>query len=116
MPAITLNPVMTRATKRTPSAPTAYIANIVTGKSIEVVHQDRPAKSFVMGDMAEYDSYNLSYYGPITKITAKTITITERHGGEPRVHRLPIERFCWRNHNFNLATTQEDNALTSWSI
>jgi len=34
MPAITLNPVMTRATKRTPSAPTAYIANIVPVRAL----------------------------------------------------------------------------------
>ena len=116
MPVITLAPVMTRATKRSPSVATNYTAIISTGQSIDVKREGQPTNVFQLGDMAEYDSYNLSYYGVITKITAKTVTIVERHGNSPRVHRLPIERFCWRNYNFNLAKTQKENAVTSWSI
>ncbi len=70
--------------------------------------------SFKVGDFAEYDSYNLSYYGNITKITDKTVTIKEKY--ETRTRRLSMEQFVWRNFEFNLAKTQERNAIESWNL
>lgn len=60
---------------------------------------------FRVGDKAEYDSYNLSYIGTITKITNKTVTI-EAHG---RTHRLNLYQFAWRNYDFDLAQRTEYN-------
>jgi hypothetical protein len=68
--------------------------------------------SFNLGDKAEYDSYNLSYYGTITKISPKQVWI-EDHG---TTRRLKIEDFCWRNYRFNLKQTIESNSLTLQSI
>ena len=71
--------------------------------------------SFAVGDVAEYDSYNLSYTGKITKITDKCVSIVEpyRNG---KTHRLDLDTFCWRNHNFNAAETARQNAETSMYI
>ncbi len=68
--------------------------------------------TFKIGDQAEYDSYNLSYYGTITSISAKTVTITERHlnNGKKKSHRLSLDKFASRNHNFNLEETYKKNA------
>jgi hypothetical protein len=73
-------------------------------------------KTFKIDDMAEYDSYNLSYYGEIKSITDKTVTIQERFGREPRKHRLKLRAFMWRNHNFDLDTVKAKNAETSHYI
>jgi len=111
---IILDPVMTRATKRTPAQATNYVAKITPKKSISVSRDGNAFKTFNVGDMAEYDSYNLSYYGTIINISEKTVAIVERH--TDHLHRLTIERFCWRNHNFDLAKTQASNSETSQHI
>jgi len=74
--------------------------------------------SFVVGDVAEYDSYNLSYTGEITKITDKCVTIVayKGHRGMEKAHRLDLDTFCWRNHNFDAAETARQNAETSMYI
>ena len=70
-----------------------------------------------MGDVAEYDSYNLSYTGRITGISHKCITITAYPGtlNEKR-HMLKPYAFCWRNHDFDAAETAKRNAETSMYI
>jgi hypothetical protein len=78
---------------------------------------------FKLGDSAEYDSYNLSYYGTIMGITDKTVIIVCRHDmiahrrNEP-VHRkrVKLENFCWRNIKFDLDEVQKRNTETSHSI
>lgn len=64
--------------------------------NIKTTYDDGKVTSFTynMGEMAEYDSYNLSYYGPIKSITENTVTI-EAIGGKNR--RLKIVDFAWRN-------------------
>jgi len=71
-------------------------------------------RTFNVGDQAEYDSYNLSYYGEIVSITEKSVTIREKYSDRKR--RLKLDIFFWRNYNFNLAETQEKNAETSYYI
>jgi hypothetical protein len=61
--------------------------------------------------MAEYDSFNLSYYGPIAGITDKTVTIAEPYGN-PRKHRLKLSEFIWRNYDFDLNETARKNSDT----
>lgn len=61
-------------------------ANLVNGAQ-------RYDHAFKVGDTAEYDSYNLHYFGEITGIGAKTVTI-EAHG---RKHRLNLHRFNFHN-------------------
>lgn len=73
-------------------------------------------KTFKLDDMAEYDSFNLTYYGAIKSITDKTVTIQERYGREPRKHRLKLPEFMWRNHNFDLQSVMDANARESYNI
>lgn len=73
--------------------------------------------TFHVGDRAEYDSYNLSYMGVITKITSKAVTIVAYpNSNYPKTHRLDMNTFCWRNFNFNEADTMAANSETSMYI
>jgi hypothetical protein len=51
---------------------------------------------FRIGDTAEYDSYNLVYFGKITSITAKRVTIDKGRGSSSKSS-LDIERFSSKN-------------------
>lgn len=70
-------------------------------------------RTFVIGDLVEYDSYNLSYTGPIVSITDKTIVV--RKGSHPgaKTARLSLHDFNWRNKDFDLAATRKRNS--EWS-
>jgi hypothetical protein len=70
-------------------------------------------KRFEVGDEVEYDSFNLSYTGPILAIGPKTVTVESTFRGKKR---LKAEEFGWRNWNFNAAETARRNAETSQSI
>lgn len=69
--------------------------------------------TFRMGDLAEYDSYNLSYCGKIVGIGEKTVTIVEPYFNAPKRHRLNLYKFAWRNYDFDLAAIQKRNS--EWS-
>ena len=74
-------------------------------------------KRFEVGDIVEYDSFNLSYTGTITNITAKCIIVkTGSFGGETcriKTCRMKPETFAWRNWNFDASATAAKNA--AWS-
>lgn len=97
-------------------------AEIVRNKSIRIHGVRWPNSSgqrafdrtFNIGDQAEYDSYNLSYYGEIVSITEKSVTIREKYSDRKR--RLKLDTFYWRNYDFDLATVAAENAITSMSI
>lgn len=92
-------------------------AHIERNKSIRLVGQysNRDIDiTFKVGDTAEYDSYNLSYLGTITKITDKCVTIDPKYGERHR--RLDLHTFMWRNHSFDLAAIEKSNMETSYSI
>lgn len=72
-------------------------------------------RTFFEGDEAEYDSYNLSYTGKITKITDKAVTILPRYNTS-KVKRLDLNTFAWRNHNFDSEETARKNHETSMYI
>lgn len=131
---IVLNPLeITKRTKVEPGIAPPRVAVIDAGKSVRTVavrttHESRLDPSaagrrvtvvttfvderiFRVGDVAEYDSFNLVYFAPIEAITAKTVVIAGRHGkGKSR---LTIARFVGKNHDFDLAKAQERNA--NWS-
>jgi len=73
---------------------------------------DGYSNEFQVGDTAEYDSFNLSYTGEITKITEKTVTIMAYPGNPTmeRTHRLDIHQFAWRNYDFNKEETARKNS------
>jgi hypothetical protein len=90
-------------------------AEIVKGKSIRVfgTYCKKPFdKTFVIGDYAEYDSFNLSYYGEIVNITEKCVTIVERYGRNRHNHRLDLYTFIWRNYNFDRCVIDARNHET----
>ena len=91
-------------------------AQVIPGKAIrlfgstdsfsgDIAHHDQ---TFKVGDIAEYNSYNLSYTGLIVAITPKTVTI-ESYG---KKYRLSLENFEWRNYDFNAEKTAKRNADT----
>jgi hypothetical protein len=90
-------------------------AEIVPGSSIRLHGIDRRRsieptpydRTFHIGDQAEHGSYNLSYYGPIVAITAKSVTIRSDVDGRNR--RLSLAEFSRRNWNFDLQTARRRN-------
>ncbi len=71
--------------------------------------------TFLVGDIAEYDSYNLIYTGRITKIGPKTVTIQHYETG-PRSSRLRLSEFSWRNWDFNTDEIAAKNSDTMMRI
>lgn len=102
-------PVYTKATKRSPSFKSDYEAEIRVGNSISI-KRGETISLFHLGDMAEYDSYNLSYYGKIVSIGPKTVTIVERHNSTR--HRISVYEFAWRNIDFTVDETSKSNSET----
>lgn len=90
-----------------------YELEIIKGKSI-TIKVDEVVNKFEIGDMAEYDSFNLSYFGPIVSITEKTVTIKEKYRNQN--HRLKLETFAWRNRDFKLTSVQARNSQISQTI
>lgn len=64
--------------------------------------------SFRVGDICEEDSYNLSYHATILKITDNTITVKTRIGN--KIKRMSLDKFCWRNHKFDLGRSNQENS------
>ena len=62
--------------------------------------------TYRVGDEAEHGSYNLSYHGSITNITAKTVMIQDYS----RKKRLKIEQFARRNYNWSLQQAEQRSA------
>ena len=99
-----------------PPQPTEYEID-QDGKKITIWMHGKECRSFSIGDIAEYDSYNLSYMGVIKTITSKCVTITAYKGSRmEKDHRLDLNKFCWRNHNFDQAKAAAQNIETSYSI
>lgn len=93
------------------------VAVVTAGESVRIVHLDMAhastgtdVREFKVGDMAEYGSYNLVYYGPVKSITAKTVVIGHMNAapGQP-AHRLTIGAFVEKNHDFDLAKARKRN-------
>lgn len=91
------------------------------GKSISVqripVNSEEPASEpvyFKIGDIAEYDSWNLVYLGEIVSITEKTVTIQPKY--ENKKYRLKLEQFAWRNYDFDLERINKENFETRMYI
>jgi hypothetical protein len=68
-------------------------------------------RRFRVGDMAEYDAFNLVYFGPIVAISEKTITIRDKHSA--RNHKLDIATFSRRNRDFTVESATKRNS--EWS-
>jgi len=118
--------VMTKARKHLgkdyPPSATDYQVEFAGKTGITVYRDDAngtPIKgtSFSVGDTAEYNSWNLTYTGIITKITEKAVTIVAYKGSRNEtVHKLDLNKFCWRNHKFDAARVAAENAETSMYI
>lgn len=91
---------------------TTFHAEVTPGVSIRIfgVRFDKPFdKTFKIGDAAEYHSYNFSYFGNITRIGEKTVTI-QHYPHEKRATRLTLDRFVWRNHGDEAQKHERRNA------
>ena len=93
-----------------------YKATLVPGKHIivEFFRDDQfvSMRKFEIGDVAEYDSYNLHYTAPIVSIGKSTVTFKVYDGKK----RLKAENFAWRNWDFNAEEIARRNAETSQYI
>ena len=115
---------MRRMGRVIPSKETRYEVEIRKDNSITIRDTESgDINLFHVGDHAEYDSYNLSYYGPILKIGPKTVSIICRHdydkysrGEKVQVHRLDLYKFCSRNIKFDLDKITASNHVTSHAI
>lgn len=115
-------PVMTKARKRFgqvyPSQATTYNAEIVPGVSIRIwgVYSGREFdRTFKLGDVAVYGSYNLIYTGVIESIGANSIGIRE-YPNDKSLTRLDLNTFTWRNWDFDAKRIADHNAETSLYI
>lgn len=99
------------------SGPRKYRVTLVPGTHVIVEHfrddQFISMRRFEVGDEVEYDSFNLSYTGPILAIGKKTVTVESTFRGKKR---LKAEEFGWRNWNFNASETARRNAEVSQAI
>ena len=93
-----------------------YRATLVPGKHIivECFRDDQfvSMRKFEIGDVAEYDSYNLSYTAPIVSIGKATVTFKVYDSKR----RIKAENFAWRNWDFNAAEIARRNAVISQCI
>lgn len=102
--------VTTKASKRRPSVETKYSVEFERNKFIYINVDGVRTNMFMIGDTAEYNSWNLIYTGKITKITDKTVQITAYTGTQnERRHNLSLHEFCWRNEKFNLEKVMKHN-------
>ena len=118
--------VMTKAHKRFgkvyPATATEYAVDLkdpIKGgyNQITVYRSGKEGTTFQVGDVAEYDSYNLTYTGIIDKITDKAVTIVAYKGTSmQRTHRLDLNAFCWRNYNFDAVRVAAANQETMMYI
>ena len=100
----------------------SYIVYVTPGVKVEVHTHDRLGmlvniKVFRVGDIAEYDSYNLSYTAPIKSITTKNVIFdTGSRFNRKETKRLTVETFAWRNHSFDAHETAVRNSEVSMYI
>lgn len=107
-------PVITKARVRFgttyQATETDYSVEIVAGKSIAIYKNGVLARMFALGDSAEYDSYNLSYYGPILSISDKCVVVQENRS--KKKHFMDLNKFCWRNWDFDAGVAATKNSDT----
>jgi hypothetical protein len=71
--------------------------------------------TFKVGDVAEYHSYNLHYFGVITSITDKLVII-EEEDMRGKKHRMDLYNFNHHNWDFDLHALRERNSRTMGTI
>lgn len=88
-------------------------ADIIKGKSVRfygTAFGKEIDRTFVIGDEAEYDSFNLCYFGIITQITDKTICMVPS-GRRLGKKRLKILNFFYRNWDFDAEFRRNQNEI-----
>lgn len=97
---------------------TTYKYTVTPKKSITIQKirdgQVQDIYHYQVGDIAEYDSYNLHYFGTIESIGAKTVTIQPRYSEKKR--RLGFDTFAWRNGNQSIDSKFDANQDTMMYI
>ncbi len=108
---------------RTRYSDTIYCAEITPKKSVRIygVYGNtlkdggiKFDKTFKLGDIAVYDSYNLTYTGEIVGIGPKSVSI--RPYPNSGAKRLDLNTFCWRNWNLDLEKIAYQNSETMMTI
>ena len=84
------------------------------GRYVPTTEDKAFSRRFVLGDSAVYGSFNLTYTGRVESISPKRVVINPGYGD--RTKSLDLERFFWRNWDYNEAETAARNAEISMSI
>jgi hypothetical protein len=71
---------------------------------------------FLVGDVAEYDSYNLKYTAQIKQITKKNVIFELSHkrfgSDKSPTKQMPFQTFAWRNWDFDAVQVAHHNFET----
>lgn len=87
--------------------PTEYRVEVLKHEYVSIFKNGELVNLFVVGDEAEYDSYNLSYTGKIVGITDSRVTIRKPHANGDTY--LSMYEFCWRNYGFDAEQVAQKN-------
>ena len=84
------------------------------GRHVPTTRDKAFSRSFQVGESAVYGSFNLTYTGTVESISCKRVVVAPGYGD--RTKSLDLERFFWRNWDYNEAETAERNAEISRTI
>jgi|GEM_PF-4183828 len=88
--------------------PSEFEVCVIPGESITIREDgEEMQQTFLVGDQAEYDSWNLRHYNAIAAITPKTVRV--KRGHEERCARLDHYTFCRRNFGFDQRVALKNN-------
>ncbi len=73
-------------------------------------------RTFVVGDMVEHHSFNLSYHGRIKSISASSVVVATPNHGHTKTRRLTLDTFTSRNWDLDLNAAAARNLETSMCL
>jgi hypothetical protein len=90
--------------RKYPAEPTGWKADIEKGQSIRIYgfyDNSRPFDvTLKIGDVAEYDSWNVGYHGTISNVTTKRVTISDKYE-KGKTYSLDLAKFVRHNWDIN---------------
>ena len=87
---------------------------LADGRYVATTRDKAFSRSFSLGDSAVYGSFNLTYTGRVESISCKRVVVAPGYGD--RTKSLDLERFFWRNWDYNEQETAKRNAEISMTI
>ena len=96
--------------------PTGWKADVEKGKSIRIYGVYDTNRVFDVtlriGDVAEYDSWNVGYHGTLSNVTAKRVTISDKYE-KGKTYSLDLAKFV--RHNWDINDLDAIKADMDWT-